>query len=245
MKTYFDAVRGKVLLFIDTPIWSDEPDGRISLHREDVTEKVERVVVDKYFDNIENFIFAYTDGGDQESRLTSIRKAKIALLRENIKEDEKGYIRDISDISDVTIGITKLITISNEFYDSDNLKRNEMIDGKNKEDLIHGFKFSEPSILEKSNITFIVLRENVDGKYLDFQDHVYYVRGSYNEILSELRGVNINPIGKLDNMYWDTSLIPEDDGNIDIYKKYLDENEKFKKVKGVAFYDSLNSEWYI
>jgi hypothetical protein len=193
-------------------------------------------------EGLKNMVFAFGDQGDQEGRLTSIDAPKLITpesqeVLDDVMENEE-YPKP-EHFSETILKVDRLITISNEFYDEDNLKREEMIDGKEPNDVIHGFEFAKSSVMSKLGYTIVINRVEHDEL-----GRIWFIKKSYDETLELLRDIPVNPTGKLNNMYWDTSKIPEDDGNMEIYNKFLEESPDFERIKTVMFYDGLNSEWF-
>jgi hypothetical protein len=201
-------------------------------------------------ENPQELVFAYGDAGDQEGRLTSIDEAILFFPVQNYREIEasKKYgVDHPAEIAKIMLPVDKLITISNEFYDEDNLKREEMIDGKGADDIIHGFQLSTSGLMEELGYTLVALSlgDQEDDDFGGLSDrHFYMIQKSYNETLELLRGVQLNPVAKLNNMYWDTSKIPGPDGNMRILFDYLEGNPDFIKVGDVIFHDNLNGEYF-
>jgi hypothetical protein len=190
---------------------------------------------------LKDMVFAFSTGGDQEGRLTSLEFARLVIPAcelSEIKDIEEDYLKP-KHFAESILNIDKIITISNDFYDKDNLERKEMIDGKGENDIIHGFQFFKTSLMDRLGYSIVMVRESDDS-----MERVWYTKKSYKETLEQLRNVPINPIKKLDQMWWDTSKIPDDDGNIEIFIKYLEESPEYEEMGCRMFYDYFNSEWY-
>jgi hypothetical protein len=206
--------------------------------------------------NIEEYTFMYDDQGDQEVRLTSIVNP-ILVMKEGIDkegmeeylndkvetlldEDDEAYPEDTEKFFqnpdhpyfDEIIPIDRIITISNQFYDFDNLERKELIEGKGSDDIIRGFKFLDDERMDREGYTIVILRvDDEDGD----ADHVWAVKKSFHETLEIVRSIGINPVKKLTNMYWDTTKIPENDENIDKLKDALHGREDFIHLQSIVF----------
>jgi hypothetical protein len=193
-------------------------------------------------EGLKHMVFAFEDDGDQEGRLTSINMPKLIIPESNeVLEDviKNGEYPEPEHFAESIMRVDRLITISNEFYDEDNLKREVMIDGKEKNDVIHGFKFANSGLMSKLGYTIVINRVDHDE-----MGRIWYTKKSYDETLELLRGIPVNPVAKYENMYWDTNLIPEDDGNMEIYNKFLEDSPEFERIETVMFYDNLNGEWF-
>jgi hypothetical protein len=201
---------------------------------------------------LNEYVLIYDDQGDQEGRLTSIdnpilmkRKEgqSILELEREMNESSAPHIsmRSAKDV----IAIDKIITISNQFYDEDNLKREEMIDGKDYNDIIHGFKFNDSGTMDKLGYTIVIMRLSEDNNFEKEEDLVLFTRDTYENTLNKLRRIKLNPVGKLNNMYWDTSKIPDEDGNIALLLRHLLNDPEFFQIRYTMLYDFLNGEYIV
>ena len=197
-------------------------------------------------DEFSKLVLIYDNQGDQEDRLTSIDNPILVKLGE--KETVKSLVERLnnadaphilikaikSGLINSTIIVDKVITISNQYYDVDNLERKELINGRGEQDIIHGFKFSDSNDMEKAGITLIIIRQSEEANE---NESAWFTFDSYEETLRELGRITLNPTRKLD---FDDE---EDDGNLSILYYFLEYNLTFTRIENVVLYNHLNSEY--
>ncbi|ALN97859.1 hypothetical protein Bp8pS_180 [Bacillus phage vB_BpuM-BpSp] len=206
-----------------------------------------------------DYVLVYEDNGDQEVRLTSIVGASLVEIKDgfsvenfigftereevinSLKEESFSSILNRKKELYEEFGIKKteilgkVITISNDFSDSDNLDREELIDGKNENDIIHQFEF-----LNINNELNVVFLSSYD--LTEFGTPVilgYITRKSQEDILEELRSIKINNVVKRGRMSYNQDF-NDNDGNMYIFEKYLDDSNNYIKAKYVLLQTFLS-----
>ncbi len=119
--------------------------------------------------------------------------------------------------------VDKLITISSQMWDEDNLERDEVICSANN--IVHGYKFSDSNLMEQLGYTLVIVRTPDEDDEDCSVDNVWCTTKDFNstmELLKSKEGYDPNE-----------------------YLDFLESSEDFALLKEYWFFDDINSEWTV